>query len=58
MVSLCGYYLSFFLAAAGLLELGELISLVSWALMVAAVVLTVVSGAQYFWNARHVVFRA
>ena len=24
---------------------------------VAAVVLTVVSGAQYFWNARHVIFR-
>lgn len=58
MVSLCGYYLSFFLLAAGLAELGGFISLVSWALMVAAVVLTVVSGAQYFWNARHVVFRA
>ena len=30
--------------------------LVSDALMVAAVVLTVVSGAQYFWNGRSVIF--
>ena len=34
----------------------DMIWLVGQALMVAAVVLTVVSGAQYFWNARHVVF--
>ena len=39
----------------GLDDLG-VVSFVAWALMVAAVVLTVVSGAQYFWNARHVVF--
>ena len=57
MVSLCGYYLAFALAAVSINDFG-VISLVSWALMVAAVVLTVVSGAQYFWNARHVVFRA
>ncbi|HJA29315.1 MAG TPA: CDP-diacylglycerol--glycerol-3-phosphate 3-phosphatidyltransferase [Candidatus Olsenella pullicola] len=57
MVSLCGYYLAFALAAVSFNDYG-VISLVSWALMVAAVVLTVVSGAQYFWNARHVVFRA
>ena len=55
MVSLCGYYLSFAVAALGINDFGAL-SFVSWALMVAAVVLTVVSGAQYFWNARHVVF--
>ena len=55
MVSLCGYYLSYAVAAVGLDDLG-VVSLVAWALMVAAVVLTVVSGAQYFWNARHVVF--
>ena len=56
MVSLCGYYLSFALAAIRFND-GGLIALLSWALMVAAVVLTVVSGAQYFWNARHVVFK-
>ena len=55
MVSLCGYYLSYAVAALGLDDLG-VVSFVSWALMVAAVVLTVVSGAQYFWGARHVVF--
>lgn len=55
MVSLCGYYLSYAVAAVGLDDLG-VVSFVAWALMVAAVVLTVVSGAQYFWNARHVVF--
>ena len=56
MVSLCGYYLSFALAAISFND-GGLIALLSWALMVAAVVLTVVSGAQYFWNARHIVFK-
>ena len=55
MVSLCGYYLSYALVAVGLDDLG-VVSCVAWALMVAAVVLTVVSGAQCFWNARHVVF--
>ena len=30
---------------------------ISQALMVAAVVLTVVSGIQYIWNARDIVFR-
>lgn len=35
----------------------DMIWLVGQALMVAAVVLTVVSGAQYFWNARKIVFR-
>ena len=49
------YYLSYALVAVGLDDLG-VVSFVAWALMVAAVVLTVVSGAQYFWNARHVVF--
>ena len=55
MVSLCGYYLAYALLSLGL-DLGYTIGLVSWALMIAAVVLTVVSGAQYFWGARHVVF--
>ena len=55
MVSLCGYYLAYALLSLGL-DLGHAIGLVAWALMIAAVVLTVVSGAQYFWGARHVVF--
>ena len=41
MVSLCGYYLSFALAAISFND-GGLIALLSWARMVAAVVLTVV----------------
>lgn len=55
MVALCGFYLAYALLSLGL-DLGYAIGLVAWALMVAAVVLTVVSGVQYFWNARHVVF--
>ena len=55
MVSLCGYYLAYALLSLGH-DLGHAIGLVAWALMIAAVVLTVVSGAQYFWGARHVVF--
>lgn len=58
MLSLCGYLLyvalDFGNAAPGLTQL---LGTISWALMIAAVVLTVVSGLQYFWNARHVVFR-
>ena len=55
MVALCGYYLAYALLSLGL-DLGYTFGLIAWALMVAAVVLTVVSGVQYFWNARHVVF--
>lgn len=56
MVSLCGYYLAAAASALGFAGAGEAVALLSWALMAAAVVLTVVSGVQYFWNARHVVF--
>ena len=55
MVALCGFYLAYALLSLGL-DLGYAVGLVAWVLMVAAVVLTVVSGVQYFWNARHVVF--
>lgn len=58
MVSLCGYYLSFSAASCGFLSASTWIFGISQALMIAAVVLTVVSGVQYFWNARSVVFRA
>lgn len=56
MVSLCAYYLYYALAALGNTDLVGMVWLIGWGCMMAAVVLTVVSGAQYFWNARHVVF--
>ena len=57
MTSLCGYLL--FIAAGSLtIQSGIFfILLISEVLMLAAVVLTVVSGAQYFWSARKVIFR-
>lgn len=60
MVSLCAYLLAIaleFMALPGLMQAAGIVHTVAWATMVAAVVLTVVSGAQYFWNARHVIFR-
>lgn len=57
MMSLCGFYIAFALEALGLAWIADGLLLVAQALMVAAVVLTVVSGAQYFWNARKIVFR-
>ena len=61
MVSLCGYLLGFALAVmgagTGVNMLALLVQGASQVLMVAAVILTVVSGAQYFWNARKIVFR-
>ncbi len=56
MVSLCAYYLYLALDAAGSYDLAGPVWLLAWDLMMVAVVLTVISGAQYFWNARHVVF--
>ena len=56
MVSLCAYYLYYALAALGDTDVVGMVWLLAWDLMMAAVVLTVVSGAQYFWSARHVVF--
>lgn len=55
MVSLCGYLLSFALIAIGF-EQAMTLLFVSRILMGVAVVLTVVSGAQYFWNCRKIVF--
>ena len=56
MVSLCGYLLSFVLFAYGV-SFASMLLILSQALMVIAVFLTVVSGLQYFWNCRKVVFR-
>lgn len=60
MVSLCAYLLGIaleFLALPDMVQATSIVLTVAWATMVAAVVLTVVSGAQYFWNGRHVIFR-
>ena len=60
MVSLCGYFLGIALSfACGSVGFPPylVIQMGARVLMVAAVVLTVVSGAQYFWNARKIVFR-
>ena len=57
MVSLCGFYVSFCLLGLWQLKLFGWVFAISQALLVAAVVLTVVSGVQYFWNCREVVFR-
>lgn len=57
MVSLCGFYVAFAFEALGMGDLTVWILGISQALMVAAVVLTVVSGIQYIWNARDIVFR-
>ena len=56
MVSLCAYYLALALLAMGDTLVVGLVWNIAFDLMIAAVVLTVVSGVQYFWNARHVVF--
>ena len=56
MVAICGYLLTECLLAFGAPG-ADMLGTISWALMIAAVVLTVVSGIQYFWNCRDVVFR-
>lgn len=58
MVSICGYLLTFALSGLNLVSAPFLVGLfsLSRALMLIAVVLTVVSGAQYFWNCRKIVF--
>jgi len=43
--------------AAAARRADQVIRIVAEVSMFAAVVLTVVSGAQYFWNARHIIFR-
>ena len=60
MVSICGYLLVFALAGLNLAPVAVTQGLfaASRVLMGIAVILTVVSGAQYFWNCRKIVFRA
>lgn len=58
MVSICGYLLVFALAGLGIAPYAVVQGLfgISRVLMAIAVVLTVISGAQYFWNCRKIVF--
>lgn len=56
MVSLCGYFVAFAASSLGFAHAAAWLLLISGALMIAAVVLTVVSGVQYFWNGRSVIF--
>lgn len=56
MVAICGYQLALVFSTAGSVA-GYYLWIVSSVLFVAAVILTVLSGLQYFWNARHIVFR-
>ena len=56
MVSLCGYFVSFSAASIGFVYEAAWLLIVSGALMIAAVILTVISGVQYFWNGRSVIF--
>lgn len=56
MLALCGYLLGFMLVALNVTTAAIVILGLSRVLMGIAVVLTVVSGAQYFWNCRSIVF--
>ena len=56
MVSLCGYFVGFAASSLGFAHAAAWLLLISSALMIAAVVLTVISGVQYFWNGRSVIF--
>lgn len=60
MVSLCTYLLVIALTFGVVPDMAGFIDplrIVADVLMVVAVILTVVSGSQYFWNARHIIFR-
>ena len=60
MVSICCYLFTFafgaLTASAGVSPITIALHGISDILMIAAVVLTVVSGVQYFWNGRNVLF--
>ena len=56
MVSICGYLLTFMLLGLSFNIPALAILLLSRILMGVAVILTVVSGVQYFWKCREVVF--
>ena len=57
MAALSGYFLYYWLLAVGLALAATAVLWLSHAFMAVAVVLTVVSGAQYLWNARDIIFR-
>ena len=57
MVALCGYFLYYWLVAVELGAAAFAVLWVSHAFMLVAVVLTVISGVQYLWNARDIIFK-
>lgn len=57
MVSLCGFYLTFCFGALGYAAAFDIFMMLSQLVLIIAVILTVISGLQYFWNARKIVFR-
>ena len=58
MVSICGYLCVFAMAGLHLGPVAVTLGIysVSRFLYAVAVILTVISGAQYFWNCRKIVF--
>lgn len=56
MISLCGYLIAIAIASAGAVYFAAYLVIAAHALMIVAVVLTVISGLQYFWNGREVIF--
>ncbi len=56
MASLCCYCITWAVSSFNLVQEAGFLLLVAQCLMIAAVVLTVVSGIQYFWNCRLVIF--
>ena len=57
MVALCGYFLYYWLVAVALGPVATVVLWISHVFMAVAVVLTVVSGVQYLYNARDIIFR-
>lgn len=56
MVSLCFYCFTWAASSLGFAYAAGFVLMIAQALMIAAVVLTVISGIQYFWNCRTVIF--
>lgn len=56
MVSLCCYCVTWAVSSLHFAQAADFLSLVANCLMIAAVVLTVVSGVQYFWHCRSIIF--
>ena len=56
MIALCGYFIAIAIASVGGVYPAACLVIAAHVLIILAVVLTVVSGVQYFWNGRDVIF--